>query len=541
MTSIYGEVIDGTWAYLNGMIADVPCWTCQRRRLRCDNLKPSCVKCTRAGLKCLGYDSQKPLVWVGRPGRPKKAVKGSKDASPGSGCSTPDSAVAKRIPSPGNRLPSPNEPGVSEYLSYCTFNVPRQPGPRGRGYSINSIAHLDYADEQRCCVECNIYEQGSNNPFRQFVLLRESSPLVHHTIVSLAAHHRARYSTPLSWPRQFTSLPTDAAHGEDVDDKAPTQLLASKHYADALVHKKQAMHHLQLALSRNDTSDAVIVSTLLLIWVELLESGYKYWRHHLSGMRALLCSRVRSECSSNSDKHDAASDSLGSFGGYFEEAFVVSVRHLQKLDLTTIYSDVTLVEILQRAEKRSWAGCPAEPLRILCCFNSLSARMASSSESKTEIYECVVALFDQLESFSPLRWAANHPESSQAEQRNHLASAYKIAIEAYGHRASHVRGVGDMEKKVEEAVGHLEKINPQDSHFKGCLWPAFVIGAEARDDSHRLAITSILLNMYDLLQAKSVERGLEALERLWRRQSQLPGGRCWLDIFYEEGEELLLV
>ncbi|KAF6823170.1 C6 finger domain-containing protein [Colletotrichum musicola] len=537
----HGEVIDGTWAYLNGMIADVPCWTCRRRKLRCDNLKPSCVKCTRAGLKCLGYDSQKPLVWVGRPGRPKKAVKGSKDASPGTGYSIPDLAVAKRIPSLGNRLPSPNEAGVSEYLSYCKFNVLRQPRNRGRSYSINPIAHLDYADEQRCCMECSIYEQGSKNPFRQFLLLRESSPLVHHTIVSLAAHHRARCSTPLSWPRQFTSLPIDATEGEALDDKAPTQLLASKHYADALAHKRQAMQHLQLALSRNDTSDAVVVSTLLLIWVELLESGYKYWRYHLSGMRALLCSRVRSECSSNSDKHGAASDSLGSFGGYFEEAFVVSVRYLQKLDLTTVYSDPTLVEILQRAERRSWAGCPAELLRILCCFNSLSARMASSSDSRTELYEIIASLFDQLDNFSPVRWAGNHPESSQAEQRNHLASAYKIAIEAYGRRAFQVRGVGDMENKVEEAVGHLEKISPEDSHFKGCLWPAFVIGAEARDVSHRLAITSILLNMYDLLQARSVERGLEALERLWRRESQSPGNRSWLDIFYEEGEELLLV
>lgn len=98
-----------------------------------------------------------------------------------------------------------------------------------------------------------------------------------------------------------------------------------------------------------------------------------------------------------------------------------------------------------------------------------------------------------------------------------------------------------MEKRVGEAVGHLEKIGPQDSHFKGCLWPAFIVGAEARDVSHRLAVTSILLNMYDLLQARSIERALVALERLWSRQSQSPEGIFWLDMFYEDGEELLLV
>lgn len=185
-----------------------------------------------------------------------------------------------------------------------------QPGSRESGSMISPLADFSHIDEQRCCMECSIYEQGSGNPFRQFLLLRESSPLVHHTIVSLAAHHRARCSTSLGWPRHFASLPSDSTDEEALNDRTPTQLLASKHYADALTHKRQAMQHLRLALSHNDTSDAVVVATLLLIWVELLESGYKYWRYHLSGMRALLCSRDRTE-------------SLGGFEGYFEEAFVM--------------------------------------------------------------------------------------------------------------------------------------------------------------------------------------------------------------------------
>lgn len=38
------------------------CYTCRRRRIICDNGKPTCRKCRDAGKECLGY--QKPLVWV---------------------------------------------------------------------------------------------------------------------------------------------------------------------------------------------------------------------------------------------------------------------------------------------------------------------------------------------------------------------------------------------------------------------------------------------------------------------------------------------
>lgn len=38
------------------------CWTCRRRRLKCDGGLPHCQKCLRSGEKCLGYT--KPLTWV---------------------------------------------------------------------------------------------------------------------------------------------------------------------------------------------------------------------------------------------------------------------------------------------------------------------------------------------------------------------------------------------------------------------------------------------------------------------------------------------
>lgn len=41
--------------------SDVDCYTCRRRRVKCDRQLPHCAKCERTKLDCLGYT--KPLVW----------------------------------------------------------------------------------------------------------------------------------------------------------------------------------------------------------------------------------------------------------------------------------------------------------------------------------------------------------------------------------------------------------------------------------------------------------------------------------------------
>lgn len=45
--------------------ASKPCWTCVRRRVKCDFGLPTCFKCRRHGRECLGYGPNRPLVWTG--------------------------------------------------------------------------------------------------------------------------------------------------------------------------------------------------------------------------------------------------------------------------------------------------------------------------------------------------------------------------------------------------------------------------------------------------------------------------------------------
>ena len=186
-----------------------------------------------------------------------------------------------------------------------------------------SVYLLIIVDEQRCCIECSIYDMDGLNPFRRFLVLTKSSPLVYHTIVSLAAHHRARLSVPSLWPRCF-SFSTEVYEIDGLHkDKISPQLLSSPHYSDALSHKMQALQHLRLALADGDYSDAVVVSALLLIWIELLESGYKSWRYHLNGMRSLLCHRVRREPHVTANSSVMAKSPLRGFGEYMQKVFLM--------------------------------------------------------------------------------------------------------------------------------------------------------------------------------------------------------------------------
>ncbi|ORY07136.1 hypothetical protein BCR34DRAFT_28320 [Clohesyomyces aquaticus] len=45
-----------------GETSDVPCYTCRRRHVKCDKMLPTCAKCAKKGVPCLGY--LKPLRWA---------------------------------------------------------------------------------------------------------------------------------------------------------------------------------------------------------------------------------------------------------------------------------------------------------------------------------------------------------------------------------------------------------------------------------------------------------------------------------------------
>ena len=62
-------------------IASVSCWTCRRKRVKCDRLLPHCQKCKQTGQSCAGY--KRPLKWeIGLASRGKMMHKSFEVAPP---------------------------------------------------------------------------------------------------------------------------------------------------------------------------------------------------------------------------------------------------------------------------------------------------------------------------------------------------------------------------------------------------------------------------------------------------------------------------
>ena len=60
---------------------------------------------------------------------------------------------------------------------------------------------------------------------------------------------------------------------------------------DGLMHKQQALQHLKTALENPNNLCTLVPAVLLLIWIEILESGKPSWQCHIDGLRELIRKR----------------------------------------------------------------------------------------------------------------------------------------------------------------------------------------------------------------------------------------------------------
>ncbi|KAJ5085250.1 hypothetical protein N7532_010021 [Penicillium argentinense] len=143
-------------------------------------------------------------------------------------------------------------------------------------------------------------------------------------------------------------------------------------------------------------------------------------------------------------------------------------------------------QIMNNSDGELWAGCPAELLYIISLLN----KALKSDASPLDIEKNIVPA---LKSFSPIKWAVSSENPCLMKSRYHLASVYKEAVSIYLSQIMH----GTIEDSLSEtliggpvtsALLHIQSIDQDDEHFKCLIWPAFVIGAEARNESQRATI-----------------------------------------------------
>ncbi|KAK8128133.1 hypothetical protein PG984_009241 [Apiospora sp. TS-2023a] len=459
--------------------ASRPCWTCRQRRVVCDTRLPHCVKCTKSGRECLGYGEKKPVIWVTGMASRGKMA-GRTTFAPNAKTNAAAAAAAAAGAGPAN---FGNNLMVKRPLSE----------PRNE----LDMRHLEYF-LHRCCSECVIYD--SENPFKRFITLIPQNEALRHVIIALSASHRRNSNGAITLPSKKHDI-----------------------MMDGLLHEQKAIQGLREAIAKNDQHEAIVALVLLFIWNDALQQeGRQSWRYHLHAMRALIKSR----------RNTPGWNSF--FGKYFEETYaILSIfgstlsKHYQS-DVCEVFDESDLPAVLQRAEGSSWTGCPAELLQVLCDVNR-----GIETESLT--------LIDQ---FNCSQWAAKHHETASVIMRTHLAEAYRGAISVYALRVLGRDVVRDnVSFVVGRGISHLRQIPAEDTHFKGILWPAFVLGAESTDLVHRAVILEIFQNLSRLLQTWAVNQATIILQEIWANADEQPSinPQSWLQHVRDKGLELFLV
>lgn len=133
--------------------------------------------------------------------------------------------------------------------------------------------------------------------------------MVRDIIVAISVYHQARAgvaSLP-SATQSYASSPIKAEPGQTSID-----------YATVMAHACKATCSMRTALASKDCSDAIVASSFLFTWLDMLDTEVPSWHHHLAGMKDLM--RLQE------NKDTSASTAGSSFQGFFREAYAMYVH-----------------------------------------------------------------------------------------------------------------------------------------------------------------------------------------------------------------------
>ncbi|EFQ34907.1 hypothetical protein CGRA01v4_04170 [Colletotrichum graminicola] len=254
------------------------CWECLRRRLVCDATKPICNKCRVAGIVCPGYDDKKPLTWLA-PGRVtcrtrRKPPNAEKESGPGKPVKANQKTLAKGM----GRVLSEKEKEMFDGVE-CLFH---------------SDLRTDVCDVYDAVQYYNLVfypytkagHTGNANVYIDEIPLKVVKYLptaIAHNLVSIVYQHRMRVQ--MDWKFDCPS---------------------AKHAQARLHHHRgisiRALNE-DIANEKTQSNDAVLTGVILLLESEIVSCISPNWKHHASGLLAMLAYRGGATGWSKSSKH----------------------------------------------------------------------------------------------------------------------------------------------------------------------------------------------------------------------------------------------
>lgn len=226
-----------------GLIHPVGCDTCKRRKLKCDEGKPKCERCVKAGIECLGY------------GAPKVKTRQTMKPSPRSPVTLRPKSVQRRIVQTDRVLSIPQ--------------LTRSPSP----IQLSSW-DVGYFDMFRYYILRDIQVWCRSLGFDRYLIqefMQEDS--VRAAILGLTAMSKA---TQLSYEQLVGKKKIFTARELTSSEHTTRLEIDHHHLREALKHYAKAIHLCRqraLVVNSNDSIRPLIASTLMFVIIEVLQGN----------------------------------------------------------------------------------------------------------------------------------------------------------------------------------------------------------------------------------------------------------------------------
>ena len=141
------------------------------------------------------------------------------------------------------------------------------------------------------CRDLVLYDTPRHNLFRELVPLTYNHPVLLQTIIANSALHMSNtHQKSILLSGSTTPLTgSGSSRGQSRDSTASASSYFEA-YHDALAAKQRALQLLQGGLARIASAnvDVTLAVMLLLINLELIDTGRDNWRYHIRGTRTLI-------------------------------------------------------------------------------------------------------------------------------------------------------------------------------------------------------------------------------------------------------------
>ncbi|PGH26823.1 hypothetical protein AJ80_01402 [Polytolypa hystricis UAMH7299] len=591
-----------------------PCYTCRRRRVTCDKLLPACRKCHRAGKPCLGY--KKPLTWVrGVASRGKMMgltfddVSGEQKHSSTldqpklqqqlGGYSNGDAGVSpprERSRSFGQRFKNARAissiNGYQSHTEHVDWNrrsqdmhnqdlhvvqtsprlLPALTDPVFQDMDELSRHYLTYYDRQFCWLMV-LFETRNRNPYRRLLQMVGTSPALCAAIAAIGSCHNLQtlhYSRKSCFDKGTASrLPRSSLQdGDEQFIKSPDPMVRTV-YQHVLMFKQRALYLLERSLSDPEQrgEETTIASALLLIILDLVESGRDGWKVHVEGAKRLIQSRL-----SNCDDGDSLSMFLTGNCMIFDiMGSTLAPSGTWTVPISTQLE--TTPPQLSASESDLFLGCPAYLLHLILFISSL--RHANASSQTRAAQADVSTILSHIDAFDPEQWTLKlqsqvseisddsfFPDDSSSPSRiyslfrpsnrnerpsfrdpYHLASAHKVAITIYATRVLLRPSVEEYSfaDQVTQLITHISQIPRSSEIFKSILWPTFIAGIECRCPEQRAWIRDTVETLWLGCLTANIKAAVRVLDAIWDRENDGNVQGDWIEFLDRSNVSWLFV